>query len=222
MPIASTPGQAAPSKLVYQPYLLGVADAGMTNARAGVVVDKTYRLIVEAPAAGMGTSWGDGQAVADGFITAPDAGDAAWLDLPKGLNDTKRMKDLSKEFADFVYSNANHTVYNNKTLSLTSEDGESHEDFLERCKNYAQREAEKEMGDMVTKKAEKESKTKKSAAEMAKAQQDYNQLAQQGTSLLGQLFNWNKSNQQEGAESGSGQTLLRCQGRVRRGPEGSE
>ena len=156
LPIAATPGQSAPSKLVYQPYLLGVADASMTNARAGVVVDKTYRLIIEAPAAGMGTSWGDGQAVADGFVTAPDSGDAAWLDLPKGLNDTKRMKDLSKEFADFVYSNANHTVYNNKSLSLTSEDGESHEDFLERCKNYAPAGSGERNGRYeVSKKAEK-------------------------------------------------------------------
>ncbi|MFT3881959.1 MAG: hypothetical protein QM703_20175 [Gemmatales bacterium] len=212
LPIAATPGQSAPSKLVYQPYLLGVGEAAMTNARAGVVVDKTYRLIAEAPAAGMATAWGEAQAVADGFVTAPDAGDAAWLDLPKGLNDVKRMKDLSKEFVDFVYSNANHTVYNNKSLSLTSEDGESHEDFLERCKKTAQEEAEKEMGDMVAKKADKEAKTKKSAAEMEKAKQDYNQMAQQGTSLLGQLFNWNKSNQQEAQKAEAGKRYYDAKG----------
>lgn len=212
LPIAATPGQSAPSKLVYQPYLLGVGDASMTNARAGVVVDKTYRLIAEAPGAGMGTSWGEAQAVAEGFVTAPDAGDAAWLDLPKGLNDVKRMKDLSKEFADFVYTNANHTVYHNKSLSLTSEDGESHEDFLERCKKTAQEEAEKEMGDMVAKKADKEARTKKSAADMEKAKQDYNQMAQQGTSLLGQLFNWNRSNQQEAMKAEAGKRYYDAKG----------
>lgn len=204
VPIAATPGQGSPSTLVYQPYLIGVGEVSLTNARAGVVLDRTYRLIAEGPSPGTGAAWGEAQAVADGFVTAPDAGDASWLDLPKGLNDVKRLKDLSKDFADFLYNNANHTVFNNKGLGLTSEEGESHEAFLERCVAVAQKEAEKEMGDMLAKKADKEARTKKSAAEMTQAQQDYNMLAQQGTSLLGQLFNWNKSNQQEAQKADAG------------------
>lgn len=212
VPMAAKPGQAAPSKLAYQPYLLGVGEVSMTNARAGVVLDRTYRLITEAPAAGIAAAWGEAQAVADGFVTAPDAGDAAWFDLPKGVNDVKRLKELNKDFVDFLYNNANHTVYNNKSLSLTSEEGESHEEFLERCKDYAQKEAEKEMGDMLAKKNEKEAKTKKSASEMAQAQKDYNMLAQQGTSLLGQLFNWNRSNQQEAQKADAGRRYYAAKG----------
>jgi len=212
VPLAGHPGQAAPSKLVYQPYLMGVGEVSLTNARAGVVLDRTYRLLTEAPAAGMATSWNDSQAFADGFVTAPDAGDAVWLDLPKGLNDVKRLKDLNKEFADYLYSNANETVYNNKSLSLTSEQGESHEQFIERCKATAQKEAEQEAGDMFRRKAEKEAKTKTSAAEMAQAQQDYNMLAQQGTSLIGQLFNWNKSNQQEAQKAEAGRRYYAAKG----------
>jgi acyl-homoserine lactone acylase PvdQ len=68
------------------------------------------------------------------------------------------------------------------------------------------------MGDMVAKKAEKEAKTKKSAADMAKAQQDYNQMAQQGTSLLGQLFNWNRSNQQEAQKAEAGRRYYDAKG----------
>ena len=191
---------------------MGVGEVSLTNARAGVVLDRTYRLLAEAPGAGMATSWNDAQAFADGFVTAPDAGDAAWLDLPKGLNDVKRLKDLNKEFADYLYSNANETVYNNKSLSLTSEKGETHEQFIERCKATAQKEAEQEAGDMFRKKAEKEAKTKKSAAEMAQAQQDYNMLSQQGTSLIGQIFNWRKSGSAGCPENRSRQTLLCRQG----------
>ncbi|MFO0814910.1 MAG: DUF87 domain-containing protein [Gemmatales bacterium] len=196
VPIATTPGQGKPSQLVYQPYLLGVGEVSLTNARAGVVLERTYRMITEAPGPGLATSWNSNTPVAEGFVTAPDAGDAVWMDLPKGINDTKRLKDLSKEFADFLYNNANHTVYHNKSLSLTSEEGETHEEFVERCKATAQKEAEAEAGDMFRKKAEKEAKTKKSAADMAQAQQEYNLLAQQGTSLIGQLFNWRKSDQE--------------------------
>lgn len=212
VPLAARPGQGSASHLVYQPYLLGVGEVSMTNSRAGVVEEKTYRLIAEAPSAGMATSWGEAQAVADGFVSAPDAGDAAWLDLPKGLNDVKRLKELSKEFVDFLYNNANHTVYNNKSLSLTSEEGETHEAFLERCQKVAQEQAEKEMGDMVAKKAEKEARTRKSAADMAKAQQDYNMLAQQGTSLIGQLFNWNKSSQTEAQKAEAGRRYYDAKG----------
>ena len=212
VPLAARPGQGSASHLVYQPYLLGVGEVSMTNSRAGVVEEKTYRLIAEAPGAGMATSWGEAQAVADGFVSAPDAGDAAWLDLPKGLNDVKRLKELSKEFVDFLYNNANHTVYNNKSLSLTSEEGETHEAFLERCQKFAQEQAEKEMGDMMAKKAEKETRTKKSAADMAKAQQDYNMLAQQGTSLIGQLFNWNKSSQTEAQKAEAGRRYYDAKG----------
>lgn len=204
LPLARQPGQTAASKLVYQPYLMGVGEVSLTNARAGVVLDRTYRLLAEAPGAGMATSWNDAQAFADGFVTAPDGGDAAWLDLPKGLNDVKRQKDLNKEFADYLYSNANETVYNNKSLSLTSEKGETHEQFIERCKATAQKEAEQEAGDMFRRKAEKEAKTKKSAAEMAQAQRDYNMLSQQGTSLIGQIFNWRKADQQAAQKTEAG------------------
>lgn len=212
VPLAGQPGQAMPSKLIYQPYLLGVGEVNLNNSRAGVVMDRTYRLITEAPGAGMATTWNQAQAVADGFVTAPDAGDAEWLDLPKGINDVKRLKDMNKEFADFLYNNANHTVYHNKGLSLTSEDGETHEEFIERCKATAQKEAEQEAGDMIRRKAEKEAKTKKSGAEMQQAQRDYNMLAQQGTSLLGQLFNWNRSNQTEAQKAEAGKRYYDAKG----------
>jgi hypothetical protein len=212
LPLASQPGQTAASKLVYQPYLMGVGEVSLTNARAGVVLDRTYRLLAEAPGAGMATSWNDAQAFADGFVTAPDGGDAAWLDLPKGLNDVKRQKDLNKEFADYLYSNANETVYNNKSLSLTSEKGETHEQFIERCKATAQKEAEQEAGDMFSKKAEKEAKTRKSADAMAQAQRDYNMLSQQGTSLIGQIFNWRKADQQAAQKSEAGKRYYDAKG----------
>ena len=212
IPVANRPGQNIPSKLVYQPYLMGVGVVSLTNARAGIVLDRTYRLIVDAPGPGMATSWGEAQAFAEGFTTAPDAGDAVWLELPKGLNDVKRLKELSKEFADFLYNHASDTVYHNKSLSLMSQEGESHEEFIERCRTHAQEEAEKEAGDKIRQQAEKEYITKKSASEMSEAQREYNLLAQQGTSLIGQIFNWNRSNQTEAQKAEAGRRYYAAKG----------
>lgn len=204
VPLASRPGQTVSAKLVYQPCLLGVGQVSLTNSRAGIVVDRTYRLICDAPESGQGAKWGEAQSVGDALNSTPESVEASWQDIPKGLNDVKRLKDLQKEFSDYLYNNVDFTVFHNKGLSLTSEDNETHEAFLERCKNFAQQEAEKEAAELLQRKADQEMKSQKSASTMTTAQQEYNRLAQQGTSILGQLFNWNRSQQQEMQKADAG------------------
>jgi hypothetical protein len=47
---------------------------------------------------------------------------------------------------------------------------------------------------------------------MAQAQQDYNMLSQQGTSLIGQIFNWRKADQQAAQKTEAGKRYYAAKG----------
>jgi hypothetical protein len=68
---------------------------------------------------------------------------AAWTEVPESLNNARKLKALSKTFADHLYQTARMILLGNVALGLNGEPGEDVVAFRERCRRAAHQEAEK-------------------------------------------------------------------------------
>jgi hypothetical protein len=70
---------------------------------------------------------------------------ATWADVPKTINDAKKLRDLERTLVRHVYESSGATVFQNRVLGLLSKPGETEEEFLARCRQAAGRESEFEV-----------------------------------------------------------------------------
>jgi hypothetical protein len=76
---------------------------------------------------------------------------ASWAKVPETLNTPKKLKALERRFLEFVTSNAELTLFTNRTLGLVSQPGEELASFREQCRERARREAEQALAKERTK-----------------------------------------------------------------------
>src|SRR5262249_23767158 len=126
----------------YFPRVLGVAEVVfLTDKRTGREHRELYRLLAEPPKRGHPVDWQRAESVGSTFASGP-AEPARWDDVPEALDSSKKLKALEKGFADALYSSEKLPLFENRTLELVSEPGESRTAFQERCRRAARQEAE--------------------------------------------------------------------------------
>jgi hypothetical protein len=128
--------------VVYEPRLLGCAEVAFADRKRGVDLRKTYRFLVDSPAAGQDPAWRTARAIDAILDAGPQAG-ASWQAIPESLNAAKKWKSLEKAFGDFLRDNAKVALLENRKLGLVSEPSEDAQAFSLRCRAAARREAEK-------------------------------------------------------------------------------
>ena len=74
-------------------------------------------------------------------VTTPDANPmekAYFADLGSPLNDAKMIKDIERDFIDYIYTNVSITLPFNPKLKITATPDMTDEDFILECREAAQ------------------------------------------------------------------------------------
>jgi hypothetical protein len=191
VPLAAKPGDATTTKLHYEPRLLGSAEVLFADNKRGLELRRHYRLLVPGPATGQVVSWTAADRVGEKILQAPDSTEAAWADVPKSINDPKKLKALEKGFAEFLYKQATARFFENKALDMFSQPEEDEQAFLARCKAAAQKASETELAKLKEKYrgpfAKLAERKQRANLESQTAQQAFDTL-NQGGSLLGSIW----------------------------------
>lgn len=191
VPVAARPGEEAAPKLRYEPRLLGCAEILFVDNKRGVEVRRLHRLITGGSGVGQTFSWGAAERIGGEIGHSPEGAAAEWLDVPKAINDPKKLKALEKGFTDFLHKQASLRFFENKTLELMSLPDEDEQAFLARCKAAAQQASEGELAKLKEKHrtgfAKLAEKKRKVQRDLQEAQQVFEML-NKGESLLGSIW----------------------------------
>jgi hypothetical protein len=122
--------------------VLGFAEVVfMVDKRKGKEHRRAVRLLARPPAAGHPIDWEHAEAVAESLAAGPEP-NASWESVPEALDTGRKLKALERAFTDFLYSTEKLSLFENRSLELVSEPGESAASFRDRCRLAAVREAE--------------------------------------------------------------------------------
>jgi hypothetical protein len=126
---------------LYQARVLGIGEvAFVVDRRKGQEHSETVRLLARPAAAGHPIDWDRAEKIGDQLATTPLPG-AQWDSVPDSLDTGRKLKALEKAFADFLYSTRKLSLYQNRTLGLVSDPGETLDSFRDRCQRAAAEEA---------------------------------------------------------------------------------
>jgi hypothetical protein len=159
--------------LVYRAGLGALADVRFLDRKAGVdLITPVVTFVPEPDARGM-IRWDEAVALdlaPDDLLAGPVSA-ALYAAVQAPLNDAKRMKQLEKDFADYLYRASELRLASNETLGLVAEPGESDEAFHQRCLQEAtarrDEEAEQERRDYQKKIERMKEKLTKEQRELA-------------------------------------------------------
>jgi hypothetical protein len=135
------PPKSGVGNVVYQPRVLGIAKiAFVIDKRTGKEHTETIRLAAQPAESGHPIDWNQAETVGEELANAPVPG-ARWDNVPDSLDTGPKLKALEKTFADNLYSTRKLSLFQNDTLGLVSDPGESLDSFRDRCRQAADKEA---------------------------------------------------------------------------------
>ncbi|KPK88430.1 MAG: hypothetical protein AMJ88_19025 [Anaerolineae bacterium SM23_ 63] len=134
--------------LVYRPALLAQAAVRYLDRKIGLDHDKTVTaLTAEVSPRGM-VRWEEilKERVAPESLDRAPAPEAQFADLEAPLSDAKILKELEKDFLDYIYYSAGLRLPSNPALKLVAQPGMTEEEFGKQCAEVAReaREAEED------------------------------------------------------------------------------
>jgi hypothetical protein len=135
-------GRRDGGEVEYQPYVLGFANVVyVVDKRKGKEHTEAVHLLARPAEAGYPIAWDEAKPVADQLAAKP-LDTARYAGVPDSLDTARKLKALEKAFAEHLYSTRKLSLFENRTLKLVSEPGESESVFRKRCQEAARREAE--------------------------------------------------------------------------------
>ncbi|KPK95083.1 MAG: hypothetical protein AMJ88_01885 [Anaerolineae bacterium SM23_ 63] len=134
--------------LIYRPALLAQAAVRYLDRKVGLDHDKTVTaLTAEVSPRGV-VHWEEvlTERVEPSSLDRAPAPEAQFADLEAPLNDAKILKELEKDFLDYIYYSAGLRLPSNPALKLVAQPGMTEEEFTRQCAEAAQegREAEED------------------------------------------------------------------------------
>jgi hypothetical protein len=127
--------------VVYRPRVLGIGEiAFIVDKRKGKEHTETIRLLARPAASGHPLDWDRAETVGEQLATTPLPG-AQWDSVPDTLDTGRKLKSMEKAFGEYLYSTRKLSLFQNRTLELVSDPGESLEAFRDRCRRAAATEA---------------------------------------------------------------------------------
>lgn len=142
---------AGGARLVYGPVLFAQADVRYTDRKANLTFTRTYAYHVpDVSNAGL-VHWDEHEAppVDPKRISQQPAGDAAFMDLPPGLADSRRLTALKNDLIETIYQTAGVAVPHNPVLDLYGSPDMRRRDFLVQAQAIA-RQRRDEAVDQIT------------------------------------------------------------------------
>ncbi len=126
----------------YQPYVLGFANVVyVVDKRQGREHIETVQLLARPTESGYPIAWNEAQPVTASLAARP-LDHARYAGVPDSLDTGRKLKALEKAFAEYLYCTRKLSLYENRTLKLVSQPGESEAAFRQRCQEAARHEAE--------------------------------------------------------------------------------
>jgi len=128
------PVEVADKQMVYVPHLLAMAGVRLVDQKRDV-----NQLVKVVRLQGMDerdvfVDWSEGSAPVDEDELLPGpAGEGYYAPVPPTISSARALKKLRQEFSDYVYYNTSVSIFENATLKVYGEVGESKGGFLSRC-----------------------------------------------------------------------------------------
>jgi hypothetical protein len=132
------PARGKSSTLVYKAALLGFAEVSfLVDKRTGRSHVDSVRLLAAPTASGHPAAWDDAATIGESLEEKPRPG-ASWESVPASLDTGKKMRVLEKAFLDHLAATKHLELFENRTLKLVSNVGETLNAFHERCRLAAE------------------------------------------------------------------------------------
>ena len=127
-------------RLAYTPHLLGLGTVRMLDRKRGVSHRETVARLVRPSEGPLGVDWDAGRVTLDEADLAPrPMGEGFYAPVPSPLARTRELKQLEKDFADYLYRSVSVAIWYSPALKLYGRVGESRRDFRVRCEREARR-----------------------------------------------------------------------------------
>ncbi|HEY7428450.1 MAG TPA: DUF87 domain-containing protein [Gemmataceae bacterium] len=135
------PPKSGGGNVVYKPQILGIGEiAFVVDKRKGKEHLETIRLLARPAAAGHPIDWDHAETIGEHLSDTHVPG-AQWDSVPDSLDTGRKLKALEKAFGEHLYSTKKLALFQNRTLDLVSDPGESLDVFRDRCRRAAATEA---------------------------------------------------------------------------------
>ncbi len=127
--------------LTYQPSVLGFAEVVFVlDKKKGKEHRQVVRLLAKPNEPGHPIDWSAARPIGEQTEPQPRP-NARWANVPASVDTGRKLKALERAFADYLYSTQKLSLWQNRSLELISEPGESAEAFRQRCHTAAAEEA---------------------------------------------------------------------------------
>jgi hypothetical protein len=127
----------AASGVTYRAKVLGFAEVVFVlDKRKGLEQRTAIHLLARPSPAGHPVAWEQATAIGETLAPGP-APQAHWEGVPDALDTGRKLRALEKAFAEYLYSTQKLALFENRSLDLMSQPGETQEAFHERCRSAA-------------------------------------------------------------------------------------
>ncbi len=133
-------------RLTYAPHLLALGAVRLLDQKRGVNHREAVARLVQLVEGDVGVDWEEGEAAvgSDDLLSKP-MGEGLYAPVPSALARARDLKQMGKEFSDYLYYNVSVPILYNPALDLYGEVGESRRDFRMRCGEEAQERRDAEL-----------------------------------------------------------------------------
>jgi hypothetical protein len=133
-------------QMVYAPYLLALGTVQTIDQKRGVNHQHVVARLVRPSEGPLGVDWTEGQAVVSREdLSQKPMGEGVYGPVPSSLTRAKGLKQLEKDFSDYLYYNITTPILYNPALDLYGKVDESRRDFRVRCEEEAREKRDAEL-----------------------------------------------------------------------------
>jgi hypothetical protein len=127
-------------QVVYIPHLLGLGTVRMLDRKRDVDHQETVARLIQPGERHVGVDWSKGQvAISRDDLSPNPVGEGAYAPVSSMLARPRDLKQLEKDFGDYVYYNVSAIIPYNSALEVYGSVGMSRRDFRVRCEEVARR-----------------------------------------------------------------------------------
>ncbi len=133
-------------QVVYTPHLLAMGTVRTLDRKRDVDHQKVVARLIQPGEGPLKVDWEEGAVELDREALSPrPMGEGFYAPVPATLARSRDLRQLEKDFSDYLYYNISTTIWYNTALDLYGQVGESRRDFRVRCEAEARRQRDEEV-----------------------------------------------------------------------------
>ena len=181
--------------MVYIPHLLALGTVRTLDRKRGVDHQQAVARLVQTGERLAMVDWDAGQAaVSEDDLSSKPVGEGFYAPVPSALARARDLKQLEKDFCDYLYHDVSVTILHNPALKLHGTVGESRRDFRVRCEKEARQkrdaEVKKARAQMQKRMTSVQNRLRREQRELAEDQDEVDARKQEELLSLGEsVFN---------------------------------